>query len=245
MSTHKRSASVGGSPHQGAAHTEHTVLVQRTDGGFGMTLNEMGRIASVDLGSPAETAGLQKFDRISHVDGVPLSDSASLSDCIVGKEEVLFGVERPPMSLHRDIAAKENRLAPVARAATIESRRPASGSRPPWHRRNSSDPPNALAVRSLALALSEATGWGAPAVAPAAAPDAAPASADGESISESNSEAGSARKRSAAARLFRRSPTESDRIRLPRPEPVAIAAELAADHLAVQPQGSPSTFEHV
>lgn len=245
MSKHKRSASVGGSPHQGAQHTEHTILVQRNEEGFGLTLNEMGRIASVDPGSPAEAAGLQKFDRISHVDGVALSDSASLSHCIIGKEEVLFGVERPPMSLHREIADRENRLAPVARAATVEpDRRPTSGSssRPPRHKRNSSDPPSALAVRSLALALSEATGWGAPAVAPAAAapaaaaPAAASASADDECVSESNSEAGSAKKRTAAARLFRRPP---------RPEPVAITAELSADHLAELPQGSPSTFEHV
>tara|TARA_B110001452_G_scaffold192165_1_gene162228 strand:+ start:316 stop:1035 length:720 start_codon:yes stop_codon:yes gene_type:complete len=239
MNTHKRSASVGGSPHQGAQHTEHTILVQKTEDGFGLTLNEMGRIAAVDPGSPAAVAGLQKFDRISHVDGVPLSSSISLSHCIVGKEEVLFGVERPPMSLHREIAAKENRLSPVARAATVEpGRRPISGSGPPRHKRNSSDPPSALAVRSLALALSEATGWGTPAAAsPAAAsPAAASAFADDESVSETNSEAGSAKKRSAAARLFRRPP---------RPEPVAIKAELSADHLAAQPQGSPSTFEHV
>ena len=101
-----------GRAQQGAAvHTEHTILVQRAEEGIGMTLNEVGRITSVDPGSPAEAAGLQKFDLVTQVDGEPLSDSASLSQRLAGRDQVLLGVERPPTSMHRVIASKENRRA--------------------------------------------------------------------------------------------------------------------------------------
>ena len=76
---HRRSASSPDNPLVDA-HSEFTALVERKGAeAFGMTLNPVGRISALEPGSSAEAAGLQCYDRISRVDGVPVDDAEQLT----------------------------------------------------------------------------------------------------------------------------------------------------------------------
>ena len=83
-----------------------TITVPRGHGPLGITcIKSAGRVTSVLPGSSAAAAGLQTFDRITAVNGVPLV--SSLSQVVAGLGEKLsegvplqLSIERPPASEH-------------------------------------------------------------------------------------------------------------------------------------------------
>ena len=86
---------------------EYAVTLVKGPDGFGLDVTGFNRLAEVAAGSPADKAGLHKFDQIVSVDGQDLDPSTPVGPSCVGKDKLIVVVQRPPAEAHKKIFEEE------------------------------------------------------------------------------------------------------------------------------------------
>ena len=72
-----------------------TVTLRRGESGrLGLQLNDANRVVRTDWNSAATSAGVEPWDKITHVDGKRLKPGAKLQDAVGARDEVTLTLER-------------------------------------------------------------------------------------------------------------------------------------------------------
>lgn len=108
---HARNASAPSNPLRSTTRVERqaellSIRVPHSPSGLGLELTPQNRVTTVAEGSAAHAAGLQSFDRLISVGGVPL-ERGGLERAIGNAAEATIIVERPTPEVYGAIMAKE------------------------------------------------------------------------------------------------------------------------------------------